>query len=79
MSKRRFINDEANRWPSLKQAFTVDAKLTFEKNDYSITGGINNLFDEKYYEYGVCNAGSGAVNYYPAMGRNFFIKASKKF
>jgi len=79
MSSRRFINDEANRWPSLKQAFTVDAKLTFEKNDYKISGGINNLFNEKFYEYGVCNATSGAVNYYPAIGRNFFLRISKKF
>lgn len=79
MSKRRFINDEANRWPSLKQVFTVDAKLSFEKNDYRITGGINNLFNEKYYEYGVCNAGTGAVNYYPGSGRNFFLRVSKKF
>ena len=79
MSNRRFINDEANRWPSLKQAFTVDAKLGFEKNDYKITGGINNLFNEKYYEYGVCNATTGAVNYYPASGRNFYLRVSKRF
>ena len=79
MSSRRFINDEANRWPSLKQVFTVDAKLTFEKNDYKITGGINNLFNEKYYDYGVCSATSGAVNYYPAVGRNFFLRFSKRF
>jgi outer membrane receptor protein involved in Fe transport len=79
MSSRRFINDEANNWPSLKQVFTVDAKLSFEKNDYKISGGINNLFNEKFYEYGVCNANTGAVNYYPAIGRNFFMKVSKKF
>jgi iron complex outermembrane recepter protein len=79
MSNRRFINDEANRWPSLKQAFRVDAKLSFEKSDYKISGGINNLFNEKFYEYGVCNANTGAVNYYPAIGRNFFMKISKKF
>ena len=79
MSRRRFINDEANRWPSLKQKFTVDTKLAFEKNGYKITGGINNLFNEKYYDYGVCSATSGNVNYYPAMGRNFFMKVSKKF
>ena len=79
MSSRRFINDEANRWPSLKQAFTVDLKMMFERNDYKISGGINNLFNEKYYEYGVCNATSGAVNYYPASGRNFFVRVSKAF
>jgi len=79
MSSRRFINDEANKWPSLKQAFTVDLKMGFQKNDYQITGGINNLFNGKFYEYGVCNAVTGAVNYYPAPGRNFFIRVSKKF
>ncbi len=79
MTSRRFINDQANRWPSLKQVFTVDLKILFERNDFKVSVGINNLFDEKYYEYGVCNATSGAVNYYPALGRNFYIKVSKKF
>ncbi len=79
MSSRRFINDQANRWPSLKQIFTVDLKMLFERHDFKVSAGINNLLDEKYYEYGVCNATSGAVNYYPAAGRNFFIKVSKKF
>ena len=84
MSSRRFINDEANNFPSLKQSFTVDTKLAFEKNDYKISGGINNLFNEKYYDYGVCNStygnvNYGHVNYYPAIGRNFFLKVSKKF
>ncbi len=79
MSSRRFINDEANKWPSLKQILTLGVKLAFEKDGYKISGGINNLFNEKYYDYGVCNSTSGAVNYYPASGRNFFIKVSKKF
>ena len=79
MSSRRFINDEANAFPSLKQSLITDTKLIFEKDDYKITAGINNLFNQKYYDYGVCNASSGAVNYYPAMGRNFFMKVSKKF
>ena len=79
LSSRRFINDEANNFPSLKQVFTVDAKLAFEKSDYKISTGINNLFNGKYYEYGVCNATTGAVNYYPSSGRNFFLRVSKKF
>jgi iron complex outermembrane receptor protein len=79
MSSRRFINDEANKWPSLKQILAVGVKFAFEKDDYKISGGINNLFNEKYYDYGVCNSTSGAVNYYPASGRNFFLKVSKKF
>jgi iron complex outermembrane receptor protein len=79
LSKKYFINDQANNWPRLKQVFTVDAKLAFEKEDYKLICGINNILNEKYYEYGVCNAATGAVNYYPASGRNFFIKASRKF
>ncbi|MFA5286896.1 MAG: TonB-dependent receptor [Candidatus Omnitrophota bacterium] len=79
LSDKYFINDQSNNWPKLKQAFTVDAKLALEKNDYKLSCGINNIFNEKYYEYGVCNASTGAVNYYPSAGRNFFVKASKKF
>jgi iron complex outermembrane receptor protein len=79
LSNKYFVNDQANKWPKLKQVFTVDGKIAFNKDDYKLTCGINNIFNEKYYEYGVCNASTGAVNYYPASGRNFFIKASKKF
>jgi len=79
MSSRRFINDEDNKWPSLKQGFTVDIKLSYDKADFKIATGINNIFEEKYYEYGVCNATTGAVNYYPAAGRNFYLKISRRF
>jgi iron complex outermembrane receptor protein len=78
-SSRYFINDEANKYPKLKQAFTVDGRLGFERGGYKLNCGINNILNEKYYEYGVCNASTGAVNYYPASGRNFYIKASKRF
>jgi len=78
-SSSYFINDQSNRWPRLKQMFTLDSGLVFGKDDYKLSCGINNIFNEKYYEYGVCNATSGAVNYYPASGRNFFIKATRKF
>jgi len=79
LSNSYFINDQANQWPKIKQSFTFDSKLAFEKNEYSLVCGINNILNEKYYEYGVCNSTTGAVNYYPAVGRNFFIKASRKF
>jgi iron complex outermembrane receptor protein len=79
LSSRYFINDQANRWPKIKQTFTLDTKLAFDKDGYKLICGINNILNEKYYEYGVCNATSGAVNYYPAVGRNFFVKASRKF
>jgi len=79
LSNKYFINDEANNWPKLKQVFTLDTKFAFEKKDYKLSWGIYNIFNEKYYQYGVCNATTGAVNYYPASGRNFFVKASRKF
>lgn len=79
LSNKYFINDEANNWPKLKQVFTLDTNLGFQKNDYKVSCGINNILNAKYYQYGVCNATTGAVNYYPASGRNFFIKASRRF
>ena len=79
VDKRRFINDQANRWPELKRYFTLDANVFYKLNDLTVGAGINNILNEKFYEYGVCNATTGAVNFYPSAQMNFFLEARYKF
>lgn len=77
--ERYFISDQQNRFPRMASYVTVDTRLSFEKDNFTIFGGINNLFDEDYYEYGTVSNSSGQKNYYPSAGRNFFIGSSFKF
>jgi iron complex outermembrane receptor protein len=79
IGERYFINDQANRFSRLKPYLTVDSGISYTVKDLTATLGLNNIFDEKYFEYGVCNSTTGAKNYYPAPGRNFSVKLEYKF
>jgi len=79
VGERRFISDQRNRFPRMASYITVDIGLSYKKDNFTIFGGINNLFDENYYEYGTVSNSSGKKNYYPSCGRNFFIASSFKF
>lgn len=79
VDERRFINDQANNFPSLKGYVKWDANLAFEKDSIKVTLGVNNLLNQKYYQYGVSNAATGAVNYYPASGANWYVKLKYTF
>ena len=76
---RYFINDQENRFSRLNGYLTVDSNISYTFKDLTATFALNNIFDRKYSEYGVCNSTSGAKNYYPAPGRNFSLKLEYKF
>jgi iron complex outermembrane receptor protein len=78
-SKRRFISDQPNVVPKLDDYITVNAKLSYTWRFLAAFVGVNNIFDEKYSEYGVCNPTTGARNYYPSPGINFLGGLSVKF
>jgi outer membrane receptor protein involved in Fe transport len=78
-SKRRFINDQPNVVPKLDDYITMNAKLSYTWKFLTAFVGVNNIFNEKYSEYGVCNPTTGARNYYPSPGVNFLGGLSVKF
>jgi iron complex outermembrane receptor protein len=79
VGSRYFINDQVNQFSKLDGYITADANISYKINDFSITAAINNMFNQMYSEYGVCNSVSGAKNYYPSPGRNFTMKAKYAF
>ena len=79
VGKRHCINDQQNIYEPLKRYFTADINLFYEDEHFRIGGGVNNLFNEKYYNYSVRNATNGRINYYPAEGVNFFLEGALKF
>ncbi|MBN1255550.1 MAG: TonB-dependent receptor [Deltaproteobacteria bacterium] len=79
VSEQRFISDQPNVVPKLDDYITVNAKLSYAWRFLTAFVGVNNIFDEEYSEYGVCNPTSGARNYYPSAGVNFSSGLSVKF
>lgn len=79
VGKRYFINDQANVFSQLNGYMTADMNVSYTYKDLRITAGINNIFDKKYSEFGVCNSATGAKNYYPSPERNFNLKLEYKF
>ena len=66
---------------------TIDQLINDSKNyinemkakNISIAG-INNLFNERYYDYVVFGAGASTnIDYYPAIGRNFVTGMKYRF
>ena len=55
---------------SAKTLVDISAKYKFTKN-FSVSGGIKNLFDKKYYSYYDSRA-KGV--YYPSPERNFYVE-----
>jgi iron complex outermembrane receptor protein len=70
VSEQRFISDQPNVVPKLDDYITANAKLSYTWRFLTAFVGVNNMFNEEYFEYGVCNPTTGARNYYPSPGVN---------
>jgi len=78
--ERFFINDQMHDYPPLDDFLTVDVRLKYRfKEGGDIYFGINNLFNEKYSEYGAISILYNEPGFYPAPERNFIMGLSYKF
>lgn len=70
VGERFFDADVGNASDKLDSYLTVDSKLSYKYKKITAYIGINNIFNEKYSEYGVLTA---AVKYfYPTPERNYY-------
>ncbi len=76
---QRFINDQANSFPSLDDYITVDLKLFYRMEDLRLFAGVDNIFDREYSELGAIASFPEERAYYPAPGRSFFGGAEFSF
>lgn len=77
VGSRYRISDPGNDFPKAKPYFVTDVKLGYELKNFEITGGINNLFNEKYAE--VEGVSTGREYLYPSPERNYFVSMGCKF
>lgn len=76
---RYAISDQANETPPVKPYFTLDSKLTYERNNFELFVGVDNLTNEKYYSYVSKQAGTSVRSWFPAPDRNFNAGVKLKF
>ncbi len=74
-----FDGDETNTFGRKMPAYTVvDLKLSHESGSWRVDGGVRNLFNEKYFTYGVFT-GFPTYAALPAPERAFFVTAQYAF
>jgi len=79
---QRYDNDQANQFARLMPAYGVaDLKLVYSIRDWRLAAGVANLFDKKYFSYGIINnfnCGTPSC-VYPEQGRSVNASAQYTF
>jgi len=75
---QRFISDFLNQTEYLNAYYTLDMKLSFVWKGLRAFVGVNNLFNQKYAEFGVVNA-AGNEFFYSSPQLNFIGGVSYTF
>ncbi|MFH0754786.1 MAG: TonB-dependent receptor, partial [Candidatus Omnitrophota bacterium] len=83
VGKRYTLNDQANSHGLINGYAVVNTSLTWQKKDWSVSAGINNLFNKQYAEYAgwATNPATSAPDrfYYPSPERNYTVGMTRKF
>lgn len=84
VGNQRYDNDQANRFRKMPNYTVVDLKLSHDLKNWRFAAGVNNLFDKKFYSYGLTNLGPVPAPYttfnaYPEDRRNAYVSAEYRF
>lgn len=78
--KKRFDNDQTNTFQMIPAYTTVDLKLMGRSGYWTWQAGVNNLFDEKAFDYGIRSTSSpNTYNAYPLPERNLSLTVGRDF
>jgi iron complex outermembrane receptor protein len=78
VGRQRYDNDQANAYPGLMPDYAVaDLKLSHNVAGWRLSAALDNLFDKRYYSYGIVGSFgcATAVCAYPQAGRTWFLSA----
>ena len=76
---QRYDNDQANRFRQMPAYTVADIKIAHDIGDWRLALGVNNLFDRKFYSYGIVNGTYTSFNAYPEDRRNAYVSAEYRF
>jgi iron complex outermembrane receptor protein len=72
VGNQRYDNDQANRFRDMPSYTVADIKVAHQIGRIRLAAGINNLFDKKFYSYGIVNGAFTSFNAYPEDRRNAY-------
>jgi iron complex outermembrane receptor protein len=78
VGRQRYDNDQANAYPGLMPDYALaDLKLSHNVAGWRLSAALDNLFDKRYYSYGIVGSFgcATAVCAYPQAGRTWFLSA----
>jgi len=81
VGEQHFDNDQANTFGQKMPAYTtVDMKFSRREGSWLFAAAVNNLFNKKYFTFGVASTVTpGRYNAYPMQERNFSLNATYDF
>jgi len=81
VDNKYFDNDQTNTFDEKIPSYTtIDAKISHRHRGFRLTAEVNNIFDEKFYDYGVSSTFTpGKYNAYPLPERTILFTVSKDF
>lgn len=77
--EQRYDNDQTNRFRKMPSYTVTDIKLAHDIGNWRLSLGVNNLFDRKFYSYGIVNGTYTSFNAYPEDRRNAYVSAEYQF
>jgi iron complex outermembrane recepter protein len=78
VGNQRFDNDQSNTFRKKMPSYTTaDLKLTHAAGDWLFSGSIKNLFNEKYFSYGIVTGPTFSA--FPEAERAYFASAEYRF
>ncbi len=78
VGRQRYDNDQANAFPALMPDYALaDLELSRRVGDWRLSVSLDNLFDKRYYSYGIVGSFgcASAICAYPQAGRSLFLSA----
>ena len=81
VDNKYFDNDQSNTFAKKIPSYTtIDAKISHRYRGFRLTAEVNNIFEEKFYDYGVSSPFTpGVYNAYPLPERTILFNVSKDF
>ena len=80
VGQQLFDADETNTFGRKIPSYTlIDLKLNNETGEWLLSAGVKNLFNQRYFSYGVVAAGFPMFFAYPAAERSLFVSAQYTF
>ncbi len=79
VGSQRYDNDQSNRFRDMPAYTTADIKLSHDIGRVRLAAGINNLFDKKFYSYGIVNGAFTSFNAYPEDRRNGYASVEYRW